>query len=144
MSSAKKIFIQSMMISTGILFLNGIIATLRHFAGQGDEMMLMWYHPMSIIMTGLICALPTVLLKDRDSWDRKTYCRRIALHGLTLYAAVILAGWLLEWYTDPESFIGISVVFLLVYAFVWLASHWIDKRDEKMINQALAAIRDHE
>ncbi|MBQ9010903.1 MAG: DUF3021 domain-containing protein [Clostridia bacterium] len=144
MSAARKVFVQSMMISTGILFLNGILAMADHFLGKGEEIVIRWYHPMTIILTGFLCALPTLLLRNRDQWDRKTFWCRIILHGLALYAVVIGMGWLLNWYSDVEGFAGVSMVFFLVYAFVWIASHWLDKRDEKSINQALEHIRDRE
>ena len=54
------------------------------------------------------------------------------------------AGWLFGWYDDVESLISISIVFLIIYVFVWLSSHWLDKQDEKKINQALDEIRDSE
>jgi hypothetical protein len=36
------------------------------------------------------------------------------------------------------------VIFFVIYVFVWLASHWLDKQDEKKINHALDTIRDAE
>jgi len=139
---AKKIFVQSMAISTGILFLNGINAVIQHFSG--NDITLQWYHPITIVMTGILCALPTVLLRDEDQWDRKTFWIRVSVHCLSLYAIVIGAGRLFGWYTDPVSFISVSIIFFLVYAFVWLTSHWLDKQDEKKINHALDTIRDNE
>lgn len=144
MNGAKKIFVQSMMISTGILFLNGILAVFQHFSGDGKDIVLLWYHPITIILTGVLCALPTLLLKNRDQWDPKTFLLRVALHALSLYAVILGMGWLFQWYTDAEGCLGVSVVFFLVYAFVWLSSHWLDKQDEKQINQALENIRDQE
>ena len=131
-----------MAISTAILFLNGVNAVIQHFAG--NDITLQWYHPISIVLTGIFCALPTVLLRDKEQWDRKTFLIRVSLHCLLLYAIVAGAGRLFRWYTDPESFAGVSVIFFMVYAFVWLSSHWIDKQDEKKINHALDAIRDDE
>ena len=142
MNIAKKIFVQSMAISTGILFLNGINAVIQHFSG--NDITLQWYHPITIVMTGILCALPTVLLRDEDQWDRKTFWIRVSVHCLSLYAIVIGAGRLFGWYTDPVSFISVSIIFFLVYAFVWLTSHWLDKQDEKKINHALDTIRDNE
>lgn len=142
MNAAKKLFVQSMIISTSILFLNGINAVIQHFAG--NDIVLQWYHPISIVLTGVVCALPTVLLLDCEQWDRKTLWLRVGLHCFTLWAAVIGAGWLFQWYTDAEGFIGVSVIFFVIYAFVWLSSHWLDKQDEKKINQALDEIRDSE
>jgi len=139
---AKKIFIQSMAISTAILFLNGVNAVIRHFAGT--DITLQWYHPITIVLTGVLCALPTVLLRDEDQWDRKTFRIRVSLHCLALYAIIIGAGRLFGWYTDWESLLSVSIIFFLVYAFVWLLSHWLDKQDEKKINHALDTIRDEE
>ncbi len=142
MNIAKKLFVQSMAIATGILFLNGVNAVIQHFAG--NDIILLWYHPITIVLTGVLCALPTVLLRDADQWDRKKFIIRVSLHCLSLYAIVIAAGWLFGWYTDPESCVSVSIVFFIVYAFVWLSSHWLDKQDEKKINHALDTIRDEE
>ena len=142
MNIAKKLFVQSMIISTSILLLNGINMVFQHFAG--NDLALQWYHPVSIVLTGILCALPTVLLRGSDQWDRKTFWRRVPLHCLVLYAVVAGAGWLFGWYDDAESLISISIIFFIIYVFVWLSSHWLDKQDEKKINQALDTIRDTE
>lgn len=142
MNITKKIFVQSMAIATAILFLNGINAVIQHFAG--NDIVLQWYHPITIVMTGILCALPTVLLREADQWDRKTFWARVSIHCLTLYVIVTGAGWIFKWYTDVKSFISVSIIFFIVYAFVWLLSHWLDKQDEKKINSALDTIRDEE
>ena len=66
------------------------------------------------------------------------------MHCLLLYAVVGGAGWLFRWYDDAESLISISIIFFIIYIFVWLSSHWLDKQDEKKINHALDTIRDRE
>ena len=142
MNIVKKLFVQSMIISTSILFLNGINMVLQHFAGH--DISLLWYHPVTIVLTGVLCALPTILLRDSDRWDRKTFWIRVPLHCLALYAVVSGAGYLFRWYDDVESWISVSLIFLIIYLFVWLSSHWLDKQDEKKINHALDAIRDSE
>ena len=142
MNIVKKLFVQSMIISTSILFLNGIKMVIQHFAGH--DIALQWFHPVSIVLTGVLCALPTILLRDSDQWDRKTFWRRVPLHCLLLYAVVGGAGWLFRWYDDAESLISISIIFFIIYIFVWLSSHWLDKQDEKKINHALDTIRDRE
>ena len=142
MNMAKKLFIQSMIISTSILLLNGINMVIQHFAG--NDLVLQWYHPITIVLTGILCAIPTILLRDSDQWDRRTFWRRVPLHCLLLYAVVAGAGWVFGWYRDAESLIGVSVIFFIIYVFVWLSSHWLDKQDEKKINHALDTIRDAE
>ena len=142
MNILKRLFVQSMVISTSILFLNGISAVIQHF--RGTDLVLQWYHPLTIVLAGILCAVPTILLRDYDTWDRKTFRLRVALHCLALYAVIAGAGYLFGWYIDAESFLSVSVIFFLVYAFVWLSSLWLDKQDEKKINRALDAIRDEE
>ncbi len=142
MNIVKKLFVQSMIISTSILFLNGINMVLQHFAG--NDVVLQWYHPLTIVLTGVFCALPTLLLRNSDEWDRKTFWRRVPLHCLALYAIVAGAGWLFGWYDNLESWISVSIIFLVVYIFVWLSGLWLDRQDEKKINHALDAIRDSE
>ena len=142
MNMVKKLFVQSMIISTSILFLNGINMVIQHLAGK--DLVLQWYHPATIILTAVLCALPTILLRDSDQWDRKTFWRRVPLHCLLLYAVVAGAGWLFGWYDDAESLVSISIIFFIIYVFVWLSSLWLDKQDEKKINHALDDIRDPE
>ena len=121
------------------ILINAVIQHLR-----GTDLVLQWYHPLTIVLVGILCAVPTILLRDSDTWDRKTFRLRVALHCLALYAVIAGAGYLFGWYTDTESFLSVSVIFFLVYAFVWLSSLWLDKQDEKKINRALDAIRDEE
>ncbi len=142
MKLAQKLFVQSMIISTSILLLNGINMVIQHFSG--NDMTLQWYHPVTIVLTGILCALPTILLRDSDQWDRKTFWQRVPLHCLSLYAIVAGTGWLFGWYRDAENLISVSVIFFIIYISVWLLSHWLDKQDEKEINQALDTIRDAE
>ena len=142
MNMVKKLFVQSMIISTSILFLYGINMVVQHFAG--NDIVLQWFHPITIILTAVLCARPTILLRDSDQWDRKTFWRRVPLHCLSLYAIVAGAGRLFGWYDDAESLTSISVIFFIIYVFVWLSSHWLDKQDEKKINHALDTIRDAE
>ncbi len=142
MNILKKLFVQSMAISTSILFLNGINAVIQHF--RGTDLVLQWYHPLTIVLVGILCAVPTILLRDSDTWDRKTFLLRVSLHCLALYAVIAGAGYLFGWYIDAESFLSVSVIVFLVYAFVWVSSLWLDKQDEKKINRALDAIRDEE
>ena len=49
MNMVKKLFVQSMIIATSILFLNGINMAIQHFAG--NDITLQWYHPLTIILT---------------------------------------------------------------------------------------------
>lgn len=142
MNTVKKLFVQSMVISTSILLFNGINFMIQHFAG--NEIVLLWYQPMTIVLSGILFALPTLLLENMEQWDRKKLLLRIALHCLSLYIVVIGASILFGWYSDIGGYLGASIIFFAVYGFVWLTTLWMEKKDEKKINQALDAIRDSE
>ena len=66
MKRAKIIFNQTLMISTGILFGLGIQALINYLAGGKAEITWPWYIPLSVILTGFLCALATALLIDRE------------------------------------------------------------------------------
>jgi len=142
MNMMKKLFVQSMVISTSILFLNGINFVFQHFTG--NDISLAWYQPITIILTGVLCSLPSILLENMDQWNRKKVWFMVVLHCLTLYAVVIGASFLFHWYSGLDGYVGVSVIFFTIYAFVWLTNRWLDKKDEKKINKALDAIRDKE
>ena len=144
MKRAKIIFNQTLMISTGILFGLGIQALINWLAGGKAEISWPWYIPLSVILTGFLCALATALLIDREGEGRAFGKLAVALHFLALFAVVAGFGRLFGWYEDIEGLLVISAMYILIYGFVWAATLWITRRDEKAINDAIREIRDEE
>ena len=144
MKRAKIIFNQTLMISTGILFGLGIQALINYLAGGKAEITWPWYIPLSVILTGFLCALATALLIDREGEGRAFGKLAIVLHFLALFAVVAGFGWLFGWYEDIGGLLVISAMYILIYGFVWAATLWITRRDEKAINDAIREIRDEE
>ena len=142
MSICGKIFRQSAVISVSILLVNGVNAVIQHFLG--NDITLSWYHPIIIVLVGVVCALPTLFLRDIGSCSRRSFMIRVVLHFLTLYAAVIGAGYLLGMCAGSGGLIAVSTVFFITYAIVWLTEYLIDRQNAKKINLALSAIRDEE
>lgn len=137
---------QTMTISFAIYV--GIIIEGLVYAMKGDALTsfnLSWLQLVSVIVTGAVCSLPTIfwLVTDNDLPKNK-YIVRIILHCIGLYAVVSLFGWIFKWYTQIDGFIMITIIFFLVYVFVWCVSLWFHKRDENQINKALEDIRDEE
>lgn len=137
---------QTMTISFAIYV--GIIIEGLVYAMKGDALTsfnLSWLQLVSVIITGAVCSLPTIfwLVTDNDLPKNK-YIVRIILHCIGLYAVVSLFGWIFKWYTQIDGFIMITIIFFLVYVFVWCVSLWFHKRDENQINKALDDIRDEE
>ena len=139
-NKAKVIFEQTMIISTGIFFMIGIGGVITHLSG--GEFSLDWYHPLSIILIGFLCALPTVFLKEIDG--NKSGFGRIVLHFLCLLGVVSFAGRIFRWYTELSGYMSLVVTFIIVYVFVWLSSLWMGKVDENKINKALEDFHDEE
>ena len=145
MNRCKLIFNQTLMISTAILFGLGI-GELIEYIRYGDDMMSWpWYNLLSIIFTGFLCALASLLLVDEDSGKKLPNMKlRIVLHFLVLSAVVAGCGYLFRWYESFEQFIPIAVIYVLTYIFVWISTLWICKSDEKKINEAINDIRDED
>ena len=62
MKKWRLIFIQTLMISTGILFGVGVQALVGHLQTGSETLSWQWYIPLSIIFTGFLCSLATLLL----------------------------------------------------------------------------------
>ena len=137
---------QTMMISFAI-FSGILIEGLVYKFAEGSPLSsfaLSWYQILSVILTGAICSLPTIfLLSDNEGFKTK-FIVRVIIHCLGLYAAVSLIGWAFQWYTKIDGFIMVTIIFFMVYVFVWVVSLWFHKRDEDQINKALEDIRDKE
>ena len=136
---------QTMTISFAIYV--GIIIEGLVYAMMGDPLTsfnLTWLQLVSVILTGALCSLPTVFwLADTDIPKNK-FIVRISLHCIGLYAIVSLFGYIFKWYVKLDGFIMVTVIYFLVYVFVWIVTLWFHKRDDNKINKALDDIRDEE
>ena len=143
MKIVKVIVMQAMMITFGIVAVVGLSVAVEHVNGEYIWQM-EWYHPLSFILTGILGAIPTVVWQNLESLSKKQFIVRLILHCLTLYVVVMACGFFFKWYTELSGFIGVSISFILVYAFVWAATIFGFKQDEKELNAAIDQIRDEE
>ncbi len=138
----KKIFMQSLMISTGILAVVTVEGIFYHLIG--DDVSFSWNLPLSILLTGILCAVPTVLLLKEEVVSTRSFVLRIVIHTISLYFLVILMGYLFGWYSKWDGFLFVTGGYFFVYAFVWIANILMNKQEQKEINRALDHIRDEE
>ncbi len=137
------LFDQTMMVSTGILFLLGIEGVVCHFTGRGFE--IYWYYPISIILSGFFCGLLTMLFWTEIMVSMGLgFWLRVVLHCILELGIISLAGWIFRWYTTGSEYLIVMIFYFLIYGFVWLATLWMQKMDEEKINQALREIQDEE
>lgn len=142
MERLKFLFQQTMMISFGIIAGLSIQGIVSH--SVEDAFVLQWYHPASIIVTGILCSLPSLLLGGGKEHSRKSFHIRIALHFVFLFAVVMSMGYIFRWYSTIEGAIWIVCDYVIIYVFVWLVSGWLGIINQKEINNALEKIRDEE
>lgn len=142
MKTLKLLFQQAMTITTGIVIVMSIEGIIFHVT-SGDAFSFKWYHPLSILLAGVLCALPTLIWMAEET-TRKTFFLKLILHYLSLAVVVGVIGFLFRWYDGWFSAFCLCVSYTFVYAFVWLVTLWLSKKDEREINDALAQIRDEE
>lgn len=146
MNRMKLWFEQTMTISFAI-FVGIIIEGLVYCVFFGEDLAmfsLSWMQLLSVILTGTLCSVLTVIFLIGPDIPKNKYIVRIVLHCLGLYLIVSLFGWFFKWFTDLTGFIMVTIIFFLVYIFVWTVSLWLHKRDDNKINKALDDIRDEE
>lgn len=139
MSKLKLLFLQTSFISLGIFFGVGITNLIMHF--RGDTFIGEWYFLLSVILAGVLCSLPSLILYAEKI---KPFFIKIIIHFCTLFAAVSLLGWLFNWYSELMGYAIVMLIFIFVYIFVWLVTKWIYIKEDKEINNALNSIRDDE
>lgn len=144
MSKGKLVFYQTLMISTAILFGHGVQAAIYQIMGMGYTFVWPWYIPLSIIITGFLCAVPTLLLVEDDKLSSKHIKVRIFMHFAFLLGVVSLCGYFFQWYRDLRQYASLAIIYVLIYGFVWGATLWTTKSDENRINEAIKAIQDEE
>lgn len=144
MDKFKIVFQETLMISTGILFVIGAEGLAAHLMGQDFE--LVWYDPLAIILVGFLCALPTLLLMS--AWEEEdgkiSFKMRVFLHCVTTFAIVSVAGRIFCWYSSLMQYLILVIMYFAVYIFVWTASIWYYKAEENKINHALESMQDEE
>ena len=144
MSKVKLIYNQTLMISAGILLGMGMRSVVLHFINGEDMINWQWFIPISIIIMGFFCALPSLILYWAE--DNKRISARLleVLHCIAVFAVVSLGGYLFRWYTNLKEYLFIVLLYVVIYGAVWAYTIWMCKTDERKINQAIDEIRDEE
>lgn len=143
MDKLKILFQQTLMISTAILFVIGVEGLVSHLTGRSFE--IEWYYPFSIILTGVLCSIPTLLLvMGAEESSKRRFILQVFLHCLAILAIVSIVGWIFNWYSALVQYLVVVIAYFVVYVFVWVATIWLHKDEENKINNALKNIQDEE
>ena len=144
MNKCKIVFYQTLMISTAILVGLGIQEIIDYFRYGIESFEIEWYIPITIPLTALLCSIPSILIIDCEGLSKKRIIFRVIVHFICLLMIVSGCGYLFKWYSNADEYIVILIEYVLIYAFVWLASWWFEKKDEVKINEALKDLQDNE
>lgn len=131
---------QTVLISFFMLLIIGVEGIMEYLAGR--TFYLSWYMPLSIIIVGFACSFPMFALYKDGEYTASPL--RVIIHGLLCYAIVMFSGYLFGWYSNLRYFLITSVLFIIVYALVWIASIINRKAEIKKINKILEQFRDEE
>lgn len=142
MYKLKILFQQVFMISTGILFMNGVCGAVSYM--KGTEFFFPWYYPFSIILLGCLCTVPTSLFILHDWGKHGHFIVNLILHYLSVGMLTAIIGWIFHWYFSWFELLRVVIEFTAIYVFVWGTTIWLMKVDDKKINQALQEIQDDE
>lgn len=110
----------------------------------GDPVTYDWYIPLTVILASFLCSLPTLILMSEREFPKGVRRLLPIFHILLLYVLTMGMGYLFHWYTTLKYFLVTSVAFFVIYALVWNFSLFLQKYDEKLINDALLAIQDED
>lgn len=145
MNKLKMIFNQSLFVSTGILFCVGISQLIGHFTHGWEYIKWEWYIPLSFVLAGFCCSLPTLLLVNMtDSKSKIVRIGCLVLHFILEGGIVTFFGFIFGWCKSFEAYIPIIVMYVLIYIFVWCGMYLMYRKEDEQINEAIKEIRDEE
>lgn len=144
MNRIKLIFNQTLMISTAILFGLGIEAMIYAVFFDELEIVWDWYIPFTIIFTGFLCSIPSVIFLEDGVMEKSSFSVKVVLHFFALLGVVSLCGRQFGWYSTLNAYLWILIMYIVIYIFVWIATYWLAKNDENRINKALKDVQDEE
>ena len=139
MKKIKLILEQTFMLSFLMQVVMGLEALYSHLTN--DPIAFSWYVPLSILLASFLCSIPTLLFMTERELPKLIQRLLPLFHCLLLYVLVMGMGYLFHWYTTLTYFLVTSVSFFVIYALVWTFSRFLQKYDEKLINDALLTIR---
>lgn len=135
---AEQTFLLTFLIMV-IMGVEGFISYLCH-----DPLTFSWHIPFSVIFVSFLCCLPTLIFFTEKPLTKLQLKLLKLVHFFLIYAIVMGAGRLFNWYSTMKYFLITSLAVLINYVLVWTFSSMLQKYDEKLINEALSTIQDED
>ena len=132
----KVVFQHFLMITVGVLFFTSI--------GHIDSESLPPFYPWAVMLSGVVGSVPSLLFYFKNEPSRCQFVVRVILHFIFIGIAIMTLGYLFGWYTNLSEGISVFIGIVIVYILVWVLSFWLDHAQAKNINDALKRLNDDE
>ena len=132
MRIVKTIAIQFLLITVGMLLGIGLMSV---FTRDYDN--LPWFFPFEILAVALSTALASLVYLSKNELSKKGMIVRQIIHLILLLVIVYSFGYLFKWWSEWSGILIVGVIFLGIYAIVFIATYRMERKDSNKINEAL-------
>ena len=132
MRIVKMIAIQFLLITVGMLLGIGLMSV---FTRDYDN--LPWFFPFEILAVALSTALASLVYLSKNELSKKGMIVRQIIHLILLLVIVYSFGYLFKWWSEWSGILIVGVIFLGIYAIVFIATYRMERKDSNKINEAL-------
>lgn len=132
----KVVFQHFLMITVGVLF----FTSLSSFSRESYPAI----YPWTVMLSGIVGVVPSFLFYFRNEPTRGQFIVRVILHFIFIGIAIMTLGYLFGWYANFSEGISVFIGIIIVYSLVWILSLWLNHTQAKNINDALNRINDDE
>lgn len=134
-NTLKMILSHFFVITVGVLFVTSISEILDH--GFSLEYTFSASYPWTVMLTGVLGALPSLLFYFKKEPTRKQFLIRIIIHFILIVMLILTEGKLVGWYSNLVEGLSIFASILAIYVLVWFITYRANKNTAKNINKAL-------
>lgn len=92
-----------------------------------------------IIIVSLLTALSTVIMHSKNELSKRQIIIRLVIHYILINAIVLCCAYIFNWFEfrEPIKILGIIIVILSVFVFVWTITYKNDSKVAEMLNKKL-------
>lgn len=105
------------------------------YGGQIEYSNLLW----QIASLSLIIAIFNTIFFSKDQLNKKEFIVRMIIHYILINVVIIGGSYIFDWNDNSiNQIIGLMIIILCVYAFVFLVTYKSDKNDAEKLNEKIS------
>lgn len=127
-------------INTGSMLGSALFISI-FYGGQIKYNNLLW----QIASVSLLIAIINTILFSKDQLNKKEFVVRGILHYILINVVIIGGGYIFEWTNNSiNQIIGLILVILCVYTFIFLVTYRSDKDAAEKLNEKISKYNEKE